>query len=78
MSIRTCPLAIILAKDLLASYFPEANAGLSLEDYKPGDKAIPFSVIKGFKGKELAGIKYEQLLPYAQPNRWRCIPRGFR
>ena len=61
------PQTVILAKDLLSKYFPEKNAEIKLEDYKPGDKAIPFEVVKEFKGKDIAGIRYEQLFPYAQP-----------
>lgn len=58
---------VVLAKDLAGKYFAEPNAGLSLADYKAGDKAIPFSVLATFKGAQLEGINYEQLLPYAQP-----------
>jgi isoleucyl-tRNA synthetase len=58
---------VILAKDLVGRYFPEKNAELKLLDYKAGDKAIPFEVIAEFKGTDLAGIRYEQLFPYAQP-----------
>jgi isoleucyl-tRNA synthetase len=61
------PITVILAKDLLNNFFPEKNAGLKLEDYKEGDKAIPFEISGSFKGSKLAGLRYEQLLPYAQP-----------
>jgi isoleucyl-tRNA synthetase len=61
------PVTVILAKDLFAKYFPEKNAELNFEDYKQGDKAIPFKVIGEFTGKDLEGLRYEQLLPYAQP-----------
>lgn len=61
------PVSLILAKDLLGKHFPEKNAELKFEDYKEGDKNIPFEVKAGFKGSELEGIRYEQLLPYAQP-----------
>jgi isoleucyl-tRNA synthetase len=61
------PVNVVLAKDLLGKYFPEKNAALSFDDYKPGDKAVPFSVVKEFKGSDLIGLKYEQLLPYALP-----------
>ncbi len=61
------PVSLILAKDLLGKHFPEKNAELKLEDYKEGDKNIPFEVKAGFKGSELEGTRYEQLLPYAQP-----------
>lgn len=58
---------VILAKELVGKHFSEKNKELKLEDYKEGDKAIPFEIVKEFKGSDLAGIKYEQLLPFAQP-----------
>lgn len=61
------PIQVVLAKDLFGKYFSEKNAELSLEDFKAGDKNIPYKVLDTFKGKDLAGIQYEQLLPYAQP-----------
>ena len=57
---------IVLAKDLFGKYFSEKNVELRLEEYKEGDKHNPFKILKSFKGKELAGIQYEQLLPYSQ------------
>ena len=61
------PMTVVLAKSLLNSYFPEKNAGLKLEDYKEGDKNIPFNVLKEtWKGSELAGIEYEQLFPWVK------------
>ena len=59
---------VILAKALLNKHFPEKNADLNFEDYKEGDKAIPFKILNTIKGSDLAGIQYEQLLPFAQPN----------
>ncbi len=61
------PIYVILAKDLFGKYFSEKNADLVLEDYVSGDKNIPYRILNSFKGKDLAGIQYEQLLPYAQP-----------
>ncbi len=61
------PSSVILAKDLLGSYFPDTAAELKLEDYKAGDKNIPFSIVKAFKGKDIEGVRYNQLLPYTQP-----------
>ncbi len=60
-------ITVILAKDLLGKYFPEKNASLNLEDYKEGDKQIPFRILGEIQGAQLAGRRYEQLLPYAQP-----------
>lgn len=61
------PIKVILAKDLMSKYFSEKNAELKLEDYKPGDKNIPYQILREMKGSELEGLRYHQLLPYAQP-----------
>ena len=61
------PINVILAKDLLGKYFPEKNAELKIEEFKQGDKAIPFKVIAEYKGKDFEGLRYEQLLNYSQP-----------
>ena len=61
------PVRVVLAKDLVGKYFPEKNKAVSLQDYKPGDKIIPFQIVKEFIGKDLVGIRYEQLMPYLQP-----------
>lgn len=58
---------VILAEKLMGNFFPEKNAELKLEDYEAGQKAIPFEVLGKCKGSELEGIRYEQLMPYAQP-----------
>ncbi|MBX3164076.1 MAG: isoleucine--tRNA ligase [Bacteroidetes bacterium] len=59
---------LVLAKDLLSKYFPEKNSELKFEDYKAGDKNIPFKIVATCKGSDLAGIKYEQLLPFKSAN----------
>ena len=61
------PIKIILAKELVGKYFSEKAYGVPLEDYKTGDKVVPFKVEKTLCGKDLEGINYEQLMPYAQP-----------
>lgn len=61
------PMTAVLAKDLLSAYFNPKAAELSLSDYKPGDKLIPFSVVGEWKGPELAGMHYEQLIPWVNP-----------
>jgi isoleucyl-tRNA synthetase len=61
------PVTVILAKELVGKWFKAENAAIALTDYKAGDKAIPFEVIAEFKGAELVGTTYEQLMPYSQP-----------
>lgn len=60
-------ITIVMGKPLLGKYFPEKNAELKMEDYEAGQKAIPFEIVDEFKGTDLEGIRYEQLMPYAQP-----------
>ncbi len=61
------PISVVLAKDLMNVYFNEKNKDLKPEDYKTGDKNIPFEVAASYTGKELEGMRYEQLLPFQQP-----------
>ncbi|MDR1895343.1 MAG: isoleucine--tRNA ligase [Prevotellaceae bacterium] len=61
------PMTAIVAKDLVFSHFNEKSAGLPLENYSPGDKLIPFKIVGSWKGAGLAGIKYEQLIPWVNP-----------
>ena len=58
------PVNVILARDRLTAYFGEKEKEIKLEDYKPGDKLIPYQVIDQFKGEKLVGMAYEQLMPY--------------
>jgi len=58
---------VILAKELLHHYFPEKNSQLELDSYHEGDKNIPYQVIAEYPGKTFENLRFEQLLPYAQP-----------
>jgi len=61
------PITVVVAEALQDVYFNPKNAELPLSDYKPGDKNIPFEVVNTFKGSELAGMDYEQLIPWVNP-----------
>ena len=62
------PITVVIAKDLLNTMFPEANASLDLSEFKPGDKKIPFKVLDKFTGCQLEGISYEQLIDWVKPD----------
>ncbi|MFT4599516.1 MAG: isoleucyl-tRNA synthetase [Bacteroidia bacterium] len=66
-------ITVLLATKLVDKYFSEKNAALKLEDYKAGDKTIPFEIVKEIKGAALVGQKYEQLMPYQQPEEGRAF-----
>lgn len=58
----------VVAKALVNDWFNPKAAELSLDDYKQGDKLIPYRVLDGtFKGSELSGIRYHQLIPWFKP-----------
>ena len=61
------PITVIVAKDLSNKYFNDDNSDLKFGDYVIGNKNLPFNIISELKGEELEGLRYEQLLPYAQP-----------
>ncbi len=61
------PITVILAKDLVNSYFNEKAKDLKLEDYKPEDKIVPLEIVDEYTGAELEGIRYEQLIPFIKP-----------
>jgi isoleucyl-tRNA synthetase len=63
------PITVIIAKELLNSIFPDSNADLDFSEYKPGDKKIPFKVIDEFKGEQLKGLDYEQLIDWMNPGK---------
>ena len=60
-------ITVVLAKALLYTHFNKKAEDIALEDYKPGDKLIPFKVIAEYKGPELVGMEYEQLIPWVNP-----------
>lgn len=61
------PVNVLLAKDRVPAYFKAEDENLPISDFKDGDKVIGWRALSSFKGKELEGLQYEQLLPYAQP-----------
>jgi isoleucyl-tRNA synthetase len=73
------PIKVILAKNRLSTYFNPKNKELKLEDYKKGDKNIPYKIVKEFKGQELVGIKYKQIFPWIKPmgKAFEVIPGDF-
>ncbi len=61
------PVTVVLAKNLLNVYFSPKNEEQKIEEYRAGDKNIPYRVIdKVWRGEELAGIRYEQLIPWVK------------
>jgi isoleucyl-tRNA synthetase len=76
------PVSVVLAKALVGKYFKAEGENASFQDYKGGDKVIPWEVRAEFKGVELIGLRYHQLMPYVsnenlEKNAFRVIPADF-
>jgi len=76
------PVSVILAKELVTKYFKIEGETASFDEYKEGDKVIPWKVAATFKGSDLLGLRYHQLMPYVtnedlEQNAFRVIPADF-
>lgn len=61
------PMVVLMAKARLNAYLDVKGAELPLDEYKQGDKVVPYRVIAEYQGTELVGIKYHQLFPWVKP-----------
>ncbi|MCV9387932.1 isoleucine--tRNA ligase [Reichenbachiella ulvae] len=76
------PVSVIVAKDLMGKFFSEKAKEVAFDDYKEGDKLIPWEVKAEFSGEDLVGMPYEQLMPYVtnaelEEKAFRVIPGDF-
>lgn len=73
------PVTVTVAEALLGSLFNEKAKDIALEDYKPGDKLVPWQVVATVDGSELVGLHYEQLIPWVNPGEgaFRVIPGDY-
>ncbi|MGC9151036.1 MAG: isoleucine--tRNA ligase [Microbacter sp.] len=73
------PTTYVLAKDLLYAHFNQKAESMPLDAYHPNDKLIPFRVIGEYRGSELVGLEYEQLIPFVkmENNAFRVISGDF-
>lgn len=61
------PVSVVMAEALVNAYFNAAGKDLPLDAYKQGDKIVPYRIVGRWKGTELEGMRYEQLIPYVNP-----------
>ena len=79
--IRVVLASALVTKQFKGKYFPVEEEN-ELRAYAEGDKKIPYRIGPAFTGKDLVGLRYEQLLPFAMPYRdadqaFRVIPGDF-
>ena len=61
------PITLVMARDLVNAYFKPEGAEKALDDYKHGDKVIPYRIVGEYKGTDLVGLHYRQLMPWIKP-----------
>ncbi|MCA5004529.1 isoleucine--tRNA ligase [Sphingobacterium bovistauri] len=76
------PVSVVLAKNLISKHFKAEGQDASFQDYKVGDKIVPWEQVAEFSGAELVGIRYHQLMPYITSEEllekaFRVIPGDF-
>ena len=76
------PINVILAKTLIGKYFKEEGQDGDFEAYSPQSKVLPWKILAQFKGKQLEGISYQQLLPFEanktdNPNAFKVLLGDF-
>ncbi|MCQ2128784.1 MAG: isoleucine--tRNA ligase [Bacteroidaceae bacterium] len=75
------PITAVLAEARVSAYFNEAGKDQPLEEYEKGAKVIPWRVVGHYKGTDLVGMEYEQLLPMIKPldptRAFRVIPGDY-
>ena len=72
-------ISVVVAEALLNSVFNTKAAEIALEDYKPGDKLVPWKVVGECMGTDLVGMHYRQLIPWMSPgdDAFRVIPGDY-
>ena len=61
------PITAVLAADLVKAYFKTEGENADFDAYKPGDKLVPWRKVGEWKGSELVGMHYAQLMPWVKP-----------
>ena len=60
-------LSLIMAEALVPSYFKSEGAEADIDSFQPGDKVVPYRIVGHYKGSDLLGMRYEQLMPWIKP-----------
>lgn len=59
--------SVVMAESRMSAYLKPEGADMPLEEYKPGDKIVPYRIVEHYKGTDLVGMGYEQLMPWVKP-----------
>ena len=73
------PITVTLAEARVSAYFNEEGRDKDMGSYEKGDKIIPWKVVGHYKGTDLVGMEYEQLMPAIKPmgDAFKVIPGDY-
>ncbi len=73
------PVTVVMAKERVNAYLNPQGAELPLEEYKHGDKVIPYRIVAEYTGEDLLDMRYEQIFPWVKPadGAFRVIPGDY-
>ncbi len=60
-------LSLIMAETLVGAYFKPEGAEAPMDEFRPGDKVLPYRIVGHYKGADLLGMRYQQLMPWVKP-----------
>ena len=61
------PITVVMAEVLIPAYFKNEGVNAPLDSYQHGDKVVPFEIVGRWKGSDLVGMHYNQLMPWVKP-----------
>ncbi len=75
-------ITVVMAEARVAAYFDtaaEITDGGEMPEYKKGEKFLPYRTVAHYKGIDLVGMEYEQLLPMIKPmgDAFKVIPGDY-
>ena len=75
-------ITVVMAEARVAAYFDtaaEITDGGEMPEFKKGEKFLPYRVVGRYKGTDLVGMEYEQLLPMIKPmgDAFKVIPGDY-
>ena len=61
-------ISAVMAAALVDSYLKSEGEFADMESFKPGDKVVPYRIVGNYKGSDLVGMRYQQLMPWIKPS----------
>lgn len=73
------PISVVMAKARVSAYFQAEGENMDFNAFERGNKIVPWRIVGEWKGSDLVGMEYEQLLPFCNPGEgaFRVIPGDY-